>query len=141
MTMVHFFQFQLSVGGQESFMRVGCSQVGLLGGVGWLLWCTERLGRSGIHSTWHRCECPGVFSTAKLTFLHSFPVEVVIALGGLYQFSKVVGFAKYGDLIFEVVGKSIIELKMKGPISPVNACGECVEMNQILHRVRIMIHE
>src|SRR5260370_33848937 len=105
MMTVHFFQFQLSVGAQESFVWAGCSRVGLSGGVGQLLWCMERWGRSGIRSMWHRCECPGVFSTAKLMFLHSFPVEVVIALGGLYQFSKVVGFAKYGNLIFEAVRK------------------------------------
>src|SRR5260370_40395444 len=132
MMMVHFFWFQLSVGAQESFMWVGSSQVGLLGGVGWLLWCMERSGRSGIHGMWHRCECPGVSSMAKLMFLHSFPVEVVIALGGLYQFLKIVRFAEYGNLIFEVVGKAVIELKTKGPISPVNACSKCVEMNQIL---------
>ena len=78
---------------------------------------------------------------AKLTFLHSFPVEIVIALGGLYQFSKVVGFAEYGDFILEVVRKAVIELKTKGPISPVNTCSKCVEMNQIFHQVSIMSHE
>src|SRR5260370_28166841 len=105
MTTVHFFWFQVSVGAQESFMWVGCWQVGLLGGVGWLLWCMERSGRSGIHGTWHRCECPGVSPMAKLMFLHSFPVEVVVALGGLYQFSKIVGFAKYGNLILRWLGR------------------------------------
>src|SRR5260370_42250333 len=89
----------------------------------------------------HRHEGSGVFYSAKLTFLHSFPVEIVIALGGLYQFSKVVGFAGYGDFILEAVRKAIIELKMKGSVSPVNACGKCVETNQIFHQVSIMIHE
>ena len=54
-------------------------------------------------------------------------------LSGLHQFSKVIGFAEYGNLILEVVREAVIELKVKGPLSPVNMCGECVEMHQIFY--------
>src|SRR5260370_42526694 len=138
---VHLFWFQLPIGAQETFMWAGHSWISLLRVVGQLLQCMEWWWRLGIHRMCHRCEGSGVFYLAKLAFLHSFPVEIVVALGGLYQFSKVVGFAKYGNFILEAVGKAIIELKMKAPVSPVNACSECVEMNQIFCQVSIMIHE
>src|SRR5260370_28528526 len=99
------------------FMWAGCSQISLSRGVGQLLRCTEWWWGLGICRMCHRCEGSGVFYLAKLTFLHSFPVEIVIAFGGLYQFSKVVRFARCGDLILESVVDSIMTFNMTGPIS------------------------
>ena len=61
-------------------------------------------------------------------FLHSFPVKDVIVLGNLNQFAQGVGLAEYGDFIFQVVGKAIIELKVESSISLSNLSGKGVEL-------------
>ena len=66
-------------------------------------------------------------------FLHPFPVEIVISLGGLYHLSESVRFAEYGNFVFKAIREAVIELETEGSISPVNTRGECVEVYQIFH--------
>ena len=73
------------------------------------------------------------FLQKKLTFLHLFPVEVVILLGGLYHLLEGIGLAKYGNFVFKTIGEAIIELEMEGSVSPVKPRGKCVEAYQIFH--------